>query len=120
MRWPGIEELYGPSLRSTRVFGANGTQQLDAGDISDQNESAKDAKGDKRWEELHLRVVEHVCFFSSVELGLYLRLFPTEHPNDSKILHPHSAFETRRTARSASSTNRGDLVPLSSGKDGVR
>lgn len=42
------------------MFGSNGTKQLDAGDITDENESAKDAKGDKRWEELHLRVVEHV------------------------------------------------------------
>jgi 26S proteasome regulatory subunit N5 len=36
MRWPGIETLYGPSLRTTPVF------------ISD-----------KRWEDLHTRVIEH-------------------------------------------------------------
>ncbi|KAK0524645.1 proteasome regulatory particle subunit [Tilletia horrida] len=41
MRWPGIEELYGPTLRATTVF------------------SQGDAEGDKRWEELHKRVVEH-------------------------------------------------------------
>ncbi|KAG8713199.1 hypothetical protein FRC11_012993 [Ceratobasidium sp. 423] len=40
MRWPGIEGLYGAQLRETSVFG-----------------STKD--GDKRWEDLHMRVIEH-------------------------------------------------------------
>ena len=39
MRWPGIQEIYGPTLRSTHVFG------------NDQ---------EKRWEDLHTRVIEHV------------------------------------------------------------
>lgn len=38
MRWPGIEALYGPSLHKTSVF-AN----------------------EKQWEDLHTRVIEHVC-----------------------------------------------------------
>jgi 26S proteasome regulatory subunit N5 len=38
MRWPGIEMIYGPLLRTTPVFSS-----------------------DKRWEDLHTRVIEHVC-----------------------------------------------------------
>jgi 26S proteasome regulatory subunit N5 len=38
MRWPGIEAIYGPFLRTTTVF-----------------------QSDKRWEDLHTRVIEHVC-----------------------------------------------------------
>lgn len=45
MRWPGIEEIYGPTLRSTHVFG----------------------KGqEKRWEDLHTRVIEHVSFLGMI------------------------------------------------------
>ncbi len=40
MRWPGVEGIYGPTLRNTEVFGK------DSG---------------KRWEDLHTRVIEHVC-----------------------------------------------------------
>lgn len=56
MRWPGIEGLYGQSLRQTKVFGPKGTPGV-AGDIE---EDAEESKGDKRWEVLHDRVVEHV------------------------------------------------------------
>ncbi|KAF8579030.1 hypothetical protein K439DRAFT_1395051 [Ramaria rubella] len=38
MRWPGIEGIYGPTLRTTTVFGEG---------------------GEKRWEDLHTRVIEH-------------------------------------------------------------
>jgi 26S proteasome regulatory subunit N5 len=37
MQWPGIESLYGKFLRKTPVFSS-----------------------DKRWEDLHTRVIEHV------------------------------------------------------------
>lgn len=40
MRWPGIDQIYGPSLRATKVFGS-------------------DEDGKKRWEDLHTRVIEH-------------------------------------------------------------
>jgi hypothetical protein len=43
MRWPGIETIYGPTLRTTTVFGPGG-----------------EGEGDKRWEDLHARVIEHV------------------------------------------------------------
>lgn len=54
-RWPRIDSLYGPGLRQTRVFGPKGTEGV-VGDI----EQVIDAgQGDKRFEQLHSRVVEH-------------------------------------------------------------
>lgn len=43
MRWPGIEHIYGSTLRGTKVFGS-------------------DEDGKKRWDDLHTRVIEHVSF----------------------------------------------------------
>ena len=40
MRWAKMEEVYGPTLRQTAVF-------------------SKSSEGDKRWKELHNRVIEH-------------------------------------------------------------
>lgn len=57
-RWPGIVTLYGAHLRATKVFGPDGTIGV-AGDIEDEEKGA----GDKRWEVLHDRVVEHVRIF---------------------------------------------------------
>lgn len=57
MRWPGIEELYGESLRQTKVFGPKGTVGVE-GDIEETD--AVGDQGDKRWEVLHGRVIEHV------------------------------------------------------------
>lgn len=48
MRWPGVESLYGPTLRESDVFAPSGTPGVE------------DA-GTKRWENLHQRVIEHVC-----------------------------------------------------------
>jgi len=54
-RWPRIESLYGPGLRETRVFGSNGVGGVE-GDI----EQTLDAgQGEKRFSDLHKRVVEH-------------------------------------------------------------
>ena len=47
MRWPGIETIYGPTLRTTTVF-----------------VSGVEGEGDKRWEDLHTRVIEHVSLRS--------------------------------------------------------
>ncbi|SCZ98477.1 BZ3500_MvSof-1268-A1-R1_Chr7-1g09171 [Microbotryum saponariae] len=55
MRWPGIEGLYGASLRQTKVFGPTGVAGI-AGDIE---EDSKHSKGDKRYEVLHDRIIEH-------------------------------------------------------------
>lgn len=58
MRWPGIQELYGPTLRKSKVFGPKSTPGI-AGDIEEDVEGISDA-GEIRWQELHKRVVEHV------------------------------------------------------------
>ncbi|GAA94546.1 uncharacterized protein L969DRAFT_83888 [Mixia osmundae IAM 14324] len=55
MRWPGIQELYGPQLRQTKVFGPNGVK----GVTNDIDETIDAGQGDKRWEALHNRVIEH-------------------------------------------------------------
>lgn len=54
-RWPRIESLYGDLLRQTRIFGPNGVQGVH-GDIEQE---IKNGEGDKRYAELHKRVVEH-------------------------------------------------------------
>ena len=54
-RWPRIESLYGPGLRETKVFGPDGTKGVE-GDIE---ETINAGQGEKRFEELHKRVVEH-------------------------------------------------------------
>lgn len=48
MRWPGVESLYGPTLRESDVFA-----------LSSGAPGVEDA-GTKRWENLHQRVIEHV------------------------------------------------------------
>ncbi|MBW0509753.1 hypothetical protein O181_049468 [Austropuccinia psidii MF-1] len=57
MRWPGIQELYGPVLRKSKVFGPKGSNGLE-GDIADDDDDEVDP-GQMRWQELHKRVVEH-------------------------------------------------------------
>ncbi|KAJ9106080.1 hypothetical protein QFC21_001219 [Naganishia friedmannii] len=47
MRWPGVESLYGPVLRESDVFAPS------SGAVG-----VEDA-GNKRWENLHKRVIEH-------------------------------------------------------------
>jgi 26S proteasome regulatory subunit N5 len=54
MRWPGIESLYGESLRTTRVFGPKGVAGVQ-GDVEED-----EPRGEKRYEDLHARIVEHV------------------------------------------------------------
>ncbi|KAH9823925.1 PCI domain-containing protein [Melampsora americana] len=57
MRWPGIQELYGPTLRKSKIFGPKGTAGV-PGDIEEYVEAGGDP-GETRWQELHKRVVEH-------------------------------------------------------------
>ena len=54
MRWPGIESLYGDSLRKTKAFGSGSVMGID-GDVEEVI-----SKGEARWDDLHNRVVEHV------------------------------------------------------------
>lgn len=58
MRWPGIEDLYGKSLQSTKVFSKTEVEGV-AGDITESL-----GKGADRYEDLHSRVVEHVRHLS--------------------------------------------------------
>lgn len=53
MRWPGIEELYGPLLKRSAVFSAASTAATASASTSPVRDGAH------RWEQLHKRVVEH-------------------------------------------------------------
>ncbi|KAI9631974.1 uncharacterized protein MKK02DRAFT_21179 [Dioszegia hungarica] len=60
MRWPGIEELYGPKIRTSPVFAPDS----DLGKKTGTNAEGKkpeelEKPGEWRWEQLHKRVVEH-------------------------------------------------------------
>jgi len=60
MRWPGIESLYGPTLRQSPVF-ASGSQlgKKTGGKADEKKAEEAESPGDHRWEELHKRVIEH-------------------------------------------------------------
>lgn len=61
MRWPGIESLYGQTLRQSPVF-ASGSQLGKKTGSKAEGKKAEELEnpGDARWEELHKRVIEHV------------------------------------------------------------
>ncbi len=54
MRWPGIQQIYGEFLKKTPVFSS-----------------------EKRWEDLHMRVIEHVgeIYVSLSHTYAFLRTF---------------------------------------------
>lgn len=61
MRWPGIEELYGPTLRKSPVFQHNSTFGKKTGSRAEGKKAEElDQPGEWRWEQLHKRVIEHV------------------------------------------------------------
>jgi 26S proteasome regulatory subunit N5 len=61
MRWPGIESLYGQTLRQSPVFASETTLGKKTGSKAEgKKEDEIQRPGDYRWEELHKRVVEHV------------------------------------------------------------
>jgi 26S proteasome regulatory subunit N5 len=65
MRWPGIESLYGPTLRQTPVFAPDSALGIKSGSKSEGRSSDNTVRpGDARWEDLHKRVVEHVSYSS--------------------------------------------------------
>ena len=64
MRWPGIVDVFGPFLRKTEVF-----------------------TNDKHWEDLHMRVIEHVRV-DSVPPPPLLNTH-IERTGHCKILYPH-------------------------------
>jgi 26S proteasome regulatory subunit N5 len=71
MRWPGIEGLYGPTLRATPVFAPDTTLGTKTSSRTDEVKPEGVSKpGDARWEDLHKRVVEHVSLFRN-QFGTY-------------------------------------------------
>ena len=61
MRWPGIEALYGSTLRQSPVFAVESKLGVKTGSKAEGKETEKvENPGDARWEELHKRVIEHV------------------------------------------------------------
>ena len=86
MRWPGIESLYGPFLRPTTIF-----------------------SGDKVWEDLHTRVIEHVRCSSSPSILTVLTLVrpvSTEYSSHRRILHPNYTTPPHLPPRSYPPTSR--------------
>ena len=62
MRWPGIQDLYGPTLRQTIVFAPDSELGVKSGPKYDgKKPEEKEKPGSVRWEDLHKRVIEHVC-----------------------------------------------------------
>ncbi|RSH89355.1 hypothetical protein EHS25_002467 [Saitozyma podzolica] len=60
MRWPGIESLYGPTLRQSPVFAPGSTLGKKTGARAEEKKPEELANpGEARWEELHKRVIEH-------------------------------------------------------------
>ena len=61
MRWPGIEQLYGPTLRQSPVFAPGSQLGKKTGTKASEKKSEEvDSPGQARWDELHKRVIEHV------------------------------------------------------------
>jgi len=84
MRWPGIETLYGPTLRQTPAFSSSselGKKTGASAEGKDQDEL--ESPGNARWEQLHKRVIEHV---SSLVLCSTSCAHIIEPPRDRLIL----------------------------------
>lgn len=82
MRWPGIVELYGEFLRATPVFSI-----------------------EKRWDDLHTRVIEHVRILTQLRWFPGLLLSQLEYPRRRCILHSYHAFSTNLSPWSESQAN---------------
>ena len=74
MRWPHMEALYGPHLRETDVF-----------------------KSDKRWEDLHTRIIEHVSTLT-ILAAAKLIYTSSEYSHHCSILHPHPTASPHHTS----------------------
>ena len=92
MRWPGIESIYGPYLRQTDVF-----------------------TSDKLWEDLHTRVIEHVCHPLLLNYQTYIRLEPntifSEYSDSRQVLHPNHTTAIDNLARPYTPASRRDSLP---------
>ena len=61
MRWPGIESLYGPTLRQSPVFATDSVLGKRTGAHAEGKPADEVSRpGDARWAQLHKRVIEHV------------------------------------------------------------
>lgn len=120
MRWPGIETLYGPTLRQSPVFAVDSKLGVKTGPKSEgKTTEAVDKPGDVRWEELHKRVIEHVRFpFPSI---LARTDIPSpEYPSDRSLLFPYFDDPPDRAARLATTDYRANTVHARERQDGVR
>lgn len=87
-RWPRIESLYGPGLRQTKVFGPDGTAAIDDGDVEQELNAGQ---GEKRFEELHNRVVEHnirtiARYYTRIRLERLAQLLDLKNDETEKAL----------------------------------
>lgn len=76
MRWPVVEEQFGPQLCNTDVFDAQ------------PNQSA-DVKANKRWEDLRKRVIEHnvrvvARYYTRIEMGRLTELLDLNEEDTEK------------------------------------
>ncbi|ORY31371.1 hypothetical protein BCR39DRAFT_571286 [Naematelia encephala] len=66
MRWPGIETLYGPTLRQTPVFSPNSKLGIKTGSIAEGKRPEELSNpGDARWEDLHKRNIRVIAAYYS-------------------------------------------------------
>ena len=64
MRWPGIESIYGSTLRQSPVFKSDSQLGKKTGQQAEEEDDGV-TPGNHRWEELHKRVIEHVGLSTS-------------------------------------------------------
>ena len=90
MRWPGLETLYGPTLRQSPVFSEHSTLGAKTEAKADEKKTEVEKPGNLRWEELHKRVIEHVNLQSPLPRGFLLtQNFVTgflEYPSHCRLL----------------------------------
>jgi 26S proteasome regulatory subunit N5 len=73
MRWPGIEAIYGPTLRESSVF----SQSIAEGEADD---------GTKRWNALHQRVIEHVSSRHRDHQKVCISMFDLLHMQNIRVV----------------------------------
>lgn len=78
MRWPMIEQQFGPHLCNTDVFDAQPNQ-------------SEDTKAHKRWEDLRKRVIEHnvrvvARYYTRIEMGRLTELLDLNEEDTEKYI----------------------------------
>jgi len=90
LRWNGIQDHFGPTLQGSVIFNGPG--------------------GDKRWNDLHTRVNEHVSILYPPRYYPLTRSV-AEHPRHFQILFPHHNPWTHLPALSPNVRNRRTPLP---------